>query len=693
MSPPRESFLKAWLIGLSASLLTAAGVSATQNVPSSPPGDKASFSVRQFGAACDGVKDDSVALSNAADALANSGAVLDVPGDCRIRLAGAAQVWLRGIHLRGPAVHELGRQGYTYGQQGGTILLADAGKSPFLVSSDWTMEGLTFIWPAQTEYTIAANKGVPVFYPPLIVPHFTNNKGDIVYSWSFIKNQVENAYDIADLRAAEDVGHWHWDDNQEFAIRYHIRLHRSGGESWVTNNQFSLIAQFYGIAGTNKAGIGGTQSFYMRDYAIAHAELLRIEGNGTPARYETSSVDGLSMKGNDALAMRFGIHVVGGTLNIGSLIGNSFDQVPTVLQADSGGAFLAVHVVGGEWLCQPLGGGSVAPAVSIDGASGNTLSIENVQIPVVLGPAIVFNDNGAGQTAPSLSIIGGSLLNVGNIDKGNPYSAINFNAPNGTLTVAGMPITTTAFPQNNAKAIVVTAARAATFFGITFGGWSAPLVVNATTGFYSMTGSTSYGTTAPIGTPAVLGPGAALVAQGGNKWDASPASNVLPAISLTGPSDSETELSVGMSRGGVPQVTRQKTDSTGRYHVTAQGADVSIGSNGVTSPGFVPSTSPTTSWSVDNSANNRRLAAGATFSLPVGSGMVLLREGDTGNQCLFLVGIGKVSLVSQLQSNCSSVVARGKVSLSYSDGIYTISNGLPISDTINITDFRNSTSD
>lgn len=473
--------------------------------------------VRDFGASCNGVTDDSAALARAADALANSGSTLDVLGDCRLRLAGAAQVWLRGVDLRGPGVRELGAQGHVYGMQGGSILLADRTKAPFLVSSGWSIEGLNFVWPEQTEYDIAKNRSQPIAYPALIVPHETGGVGDLVYSWRFSNNQVENAYDIADLRAATDVGHWHWDDNQEFALRYHIRLQRSGGESWITNNQFSLIAQFYGIAGTNKAGPGGKQTLLMEHFAATHAEVLHIDGAGTASVVERRSVDGMSMKGNYALAMRFAVHVVGGTLNIGSMIGDSFDQVQTVLQADHGGAFDAVHVVGGEWLCQAFGGGAVAPCVSVDGAPGSTLSMEGVQVPVTLGPAIVFKDRGVGA---SLSIVGGSLLNVGNIDSGNPYSAITFDAPNGMLVVSSLPITTTAKGQRDAGAIVIKSAKAAVLTGIVFGGWKGLLAVDTKAGAFSLTGSTSFGSLAGAGPLAVSGTGADLVAQSGNRWDA-----------------------------------------------------------------------------------------------------------------------------------------------------------------------------
>lgn len=393
-------------------------------------------SVRDFGAACNGTTDDSLALALAANTLANTGAEIFVPSNCRLRMGGATQVWFRGVRLSGPAVKEMGSQGYTYGQQGGTIIidtptLANGGVSPFLVSSDWSMTGLIFYWPGQTEYTAAAQPGTTATYggavpfAPLIATHGT----DFNYLWTFSDNQVENAYDIINLTPAIDTGHFHWERNTEFAARVHIALSSMGAESWITNNQFSIIGSLYLNSGTNTAGPGGTQSpFYLRTYAGYNGVVLLATGNGSNvattasaatttntvavasaagiaagqyvsiaggaatltvvsvsgnnvtlsgsatiasgaalvfAAQSTQSLAGLRFANNYALAIRYGIKATGGNIGLSTFTDNGFDQVSTAFQADTGGVITAVTVTGGTWICQNVASGGGGTVGSI----------------------------------------------------------------------------------------------------------------------------------------------------------------------------------------------------------------------------------------------------------------------------------------------------------------------------------------
>ena len=421
-------------------------------------------SVRDFGAACDGTTDDSVALATAAAALANTGTSLHIPGNCRIRMGGAAQVWLRGLHVVGDATFEPGVPGSPsrYGQQGSTVLITDATKSPFLVSSGWAMSGLIFNWPAQTEAASVANSGRPIVFPPLI----TNHGADQATFWSFDDNQVENAYDIIDLANAGGVGHFHFTHNLVFALRYHFVLKSAGGESFVTDNQFSPAAYEYEVL--------GYQTTHLRDFAAANAEILHIIGDGTPRAVARTAVEGMRLSGNYAFVLRYGIHAAGGTFGIGALVADSFDQVQTVIGVDSGGLIDATTVTGGTWLCQRLGNrAAAAPCVDIDGgAPGNSLTLANVQVPVAAGAGIRFNDTwtpALSNLPPFLTIIGGSILNVGETTTGNAYSGVSFNAPQGILTLSGTTITTKA--GANALGVVVDGAKASVMSGVTLGGF------------------------------------------------------------------------------------------------------------------------------------------------------------------------------------------------------------------------------
>ncbi len=458
--------------------------------------------VRDFGAACDGVADDSAPLAAAVGALRGTGFALHVSGRCRLRLAGSRQVWLKDISIVGDGGREFG----TAGQVGSTILIDTAIAAPFVASDNWGLERLKFVWPHQTETVAAANGGVPIAYPPLV----TARSGDSVQNWRFNDNQVENAYDIIDLSNAAGAGHFYYRRNQTFALRYHLRLRSVGGESWITDNQFTPQAFLLGVVAS------GTT--YLRNYASTHAEALRIEGNGTAETPSTLSVDGMRMTGNYGLLLRYGIHVVGGSLNLATLTADSWDEVSTPLAVESGGGIFATTITGGTWLCQRGWDTSfAAPCLIVDGgAPGSNLLMTGVDIAVVAGPGIVFHATGIGA---SLNVSGGRIANVGQMSVGNPFTGIEFNAPEGSLTLAAFELTTTATAQRTASGIVIESAWTSVVSGLSLIGWGRPLVYTTKTGNHAVTGSISVESQrSAAGGPAVSGMGAALVAQAGNAW-------------------------------------------------------------------------------------------------------------------------------------------------------------------------------
>ena len=465
--------------------------------PKSPSSD-----IRDYGAACDGVADDSAPLASAVDALRGTGVPLHVSGQCRLRLGNTAQVWLKDISIVGDGGREFG----TAGQDGSTILIDTTAKSPFVASDNWGLERLKFIWPRQTEGAAAANGGVPIPYPPLV----TAMPGDTAQNWRFNDNQVENAYDIIDLTNASGAGHFYYLRNQTFALHYHLRLRSAGGESWLTDNQFTPQASLLGVmaAGTT----------YLRDFASSNAEALRIEGDGTTMTASDLSVDGMRMTGNYGLMLRYGVHVVGGSLNMATLTANSWDEVPTPLAAGSGGGIFATTITGGTWLCQHEWDASfAAPCLIVDGgAPGSNLLVTGVDIAVVAGPGIVFRDKGANA---SLNVSGGRIANIGHISVGNPYTGIEFDAPQGSLTLSALTLTTTAAAQSAASGVVVAGARTSVAIGLSLIGWARPMVYTAAGGKHAITGCVSTGSKPGALDPAVSGFGADLVVQAGNAWN------------------------------------------------------------------------------------------------------------------------------------------------------------------------------
>ena len=270
--------------------------------------------------ACDGVTDDSAAVAYVATQMRGTGRKILVPSDCRLLLGNGAQVWLSGMGFYSEGIRDNGRASPTgYGQQGGTFLLTSTTQSPFVVSTGWSLKGLVFDWPAQTEAAAAANGGNPVAFPPLIATHGT----DQATFWSFDDNQVENAYDVINLTNAAGVGHFHFQGNLDFALRYHFVLSSAGGETFVTDNQFSPAAYSYGVLGFSTT--------YLRDFAATNAEILHITGNGTTTAVAGTAVEGMRLSGNYGFVLRYGIHAVGGTFSLGTLVSDSFDQVQTAI--------------------------------------------------------------------------------------------------------------------------------------------------------------------------------------------------------------------------------------------------------------------------------------------------------------------------------------------------------------------------
>jgi len=499
-----------------------------------PPGGAApasqadSPSVRDFGATCDGETDDGPAIARASKALRDSGRTLHVPGDCRIRLGEGAQIWLRGMRLAGNGAFEPGGpEPHGYGARGGTILLDGGSRSPLVVSSGWAITGLVFHWPRQTEASAVASKGAPISFPPLISSH----GDDAATFWDFSGNQVENAYDVIDLTKARAVGHFHFEHNLEFALRYHLRFRSAGGEGFVTDNQFSPAAFQYGVL--------GAATTVLRDFAAAHAEVVRAEGDGTLDAVASTAVEGLRLSGNYGFGLRYGLHAAGGTFNLATLVADSWDQVATPISVTDGGAIVAATVSGGTWLCQQLGhSASAAPCVEVDGgAPGSSLSMANVSVPVVAGPGIVFHDSGNA----SLTVTGGSLSNVGNVDVGNPHGGIDFEAPLGTLVVAGTLISTTSRANSGiAVGIKVRSARASSVVGVVFAGWAPPLRYDALAGAHSVSGNVSYGSTSSPRSPALAGPGASRVSSSANDFDAGP-----QTFALQAPAGQHVEMTCG----------------------------------------------------------------------------------------------------------------------------------------------------
>jgi hypothetical protein len=480
-------------------------------------------SVRDFGAACDGTTDDSGHLAAAADALANSGRAIYIPGNCRILMAGASQVWLRGEAIVGDGIREYGTTSQpVYGLQGSSITIAAAltGSSPFTVSSSWALRGIEVFWAGQTEVAAIANSGNAAVYPALIVQHGSDN----VVNWDLTNDQIDNAYDVVDLSSA-NTGYYSIDHNQIFAMHSVLKMLGAGGEGFVANNFFDLSAYTFGSF--------NLATHNLRTYASLNEDIIYITGNGTSSTQASLLVTGLHASNNYVFEARRMFHIVGGALSLSTIVGDTYDTVGTPIEAGTGGNIVSLAVTGGNWNVNTYNNPSpLGPAllVASDASPDNSILLNGVQIAASIGKAIVFNDTKSNVNLDNyLNISGGSIAHTG-IYPGT-WDAIDFTGSAGTsLNVTGVQINTANSGETSAFGInIIGGAPNVTLAGNTITGFENPINTTQTGGRCTIVGNVSSGS---LGTAlSVTGSGAPFCNVASNNWDQG--NNTLQAVTFT----------------------------------------------------------------------------------------------------------------------------------------------------------------
>ena len=481
--------------------------------PANPP------SVRDFGAVCDGVADDSPAVSAALAATAGEGRVVNVPGDCRLNLGPAARLAGHPAVLDGNGLlGEGGRDsGEPYGTRGGTLLLTDTAAPAFVVKRNWRLEHLIFFWPGQTEAAAVANGGKPVTMPALLAGAPGSPPAEIS-AGRFADNDVINAWDAMDF-AANPAGGLHIESNRMFCLDACLKLGLMPLESFVDNNQFSENAYF------GAPGLGIGPSYDLRNWAAEHGSVVLAVGDGTARTPSTLHVDGLSLTGNVTFGMGYGFRVQGGWLNLLAATGNMFDGTARVMAVEAGGLVTGARITGGMWYSYTLddgasgvGGSTVTPMIfaAADATPGSVLDVSAVTAPSGSGAladwsaprsslritdvnAMGLNNDGGGGTAPGirfssaggrLSVLGSTLLMLGSA----PGACVLIDQPVADLTIVGNHLIGCAAP-------------------VSASGPMPPVAV-------AITGNVSVGT---HGRVAYAGDQAASLPDVGNAWDVTPA--------------------------------------------------------------------------------------------------------------------------------------------------------------------------
>jgi hypothetical protein len=395
------------------------------------------LSVRDFGAACDGVTDDSPAIYTAMSEQAGTGRAVLVPADCRLNLGPAARLAGHRIALDGSGlVAEGGRDsgdGAVYGTRGGTILLTDTAAAAFIVKRNWRLERLTFYWPGQNEAAAVANGGTPVTMPPLVTGEggagFTPAE---VSSGTFSDNDVINASRVLDF-GSDPSGGLHVERNRAFFEDSFLRLATMPLESWVNDNDFTPNA-FQSAPGMLDAGSTHT----LINWAGMNAASVDIVGDGTATTASTTHVDGLSYHHNTTFGLGYGIRVAGGTLNLFRGSENIFDGTAHPIAVGTGGKIVGASSLSGGVVYsytfgQPTNPSLSTPVVSVsaDSAPNSALAIDDLHVASASGPLIDWEGS-----AGTLDISNVTLDGVN--DPAGANSIVRMNTTrNGRLRING----------------------------------------------------------------------------------------------------------------------------------------------------------------------------------------------------------------------------------------------------------------
>ena len=305
----------------------------------------ARLTVRDFGAACDGIADDSLALARAGQSLEGSNQAVLVPGDCRLNLGPAARLAgtpavLTGMALVGDGGRDSGNSTGRYGAGGSTVLLTDEAAPAIITRGSLRIAHLVFFWPGMTEASTTADGGVPPPLPALIAgPGTAAVRFGQAYTGAVLPlpglsevrledDDIINAFDVIDV-SGDVSGGFSIDDVRAFWAGVFLKLGHMPTESEISNSKFTPNAYY------NALSAGPT--YNLENWAASHAEVVRAVGDGTATTRTTRTVDGIDFHNNVVFGIGFAFRAIGGFLNGLVVADSGFDGVPHWLSLERGG--------------------------------------------------------------------------------------------------------------------------------------------------------------------------------------------------------------------------------------------------------------------------------------------------------------------------------------------------------------------
>ena len=463
-------------------------------------------SLRSFGAALDGVTDDSQAVARAVEyARANNVPVFHPGGAC-LMAGAAAEIDTSGVAFAGIG---LGDFNYPYGHSGSQFWITDKAHSPFRLGGGGAFDGLVFFWPQQIDAD-----GAPVPYPPLFEGTANAAAADIT-----IRNcQVTNAYDfLAVTEPGAVAGNIFIANCRIYAIRHCFRLVRVPEVLMIENNLFSYGVYQNEVNHWSGGGARAEGKFRLRDYTAGEGCWCLVSGDGTPAKASSVVGGSLIATNNYVFGYRWGVRVQGGNGSIVRLTSTHFDAVSTVLRVDPGGTLVAVQILGSLLYTFSAADPHAAhPAFSIRDPSPDEhghptcqLSVTDTEIGFATGAVFEI----AGANVSEVKIADCKLTRFANTPTHGTYHALHIAAPNAKLTFANNDV----LPASGfGTGLRLEAIRWASITGNTFEGCATPVEVAARGGRILLAANLSSDTR---GARSVAGAGAAFVLDAANAWD------------------------------------------------------------------------------------------------------------------------------------------------------------------------------
>ncbi len=178
------------------------------------------------------------------------------------------------------------------GQFGTTFLLTSPTVKPFTLATSIRITGVNFFWPAQ-----AGQAPMPVAYQPLFQPPNTSTAfGDIYID----HDAIINAYDVIHQPSGGAAwGNIHFENNEEYAVRYYWDVNNIAEEVFDTDNIHNPSV-YAALASTTR--VGTNYPNYLLTWSVANGDFIHATGNGVPG--STVPTYGI-----------YGMNVVGGIIN------------------------------------------------------------------------------------------------------------------------------------------------------------------------------------------------------------------------------------------------------------------------------------------------------------------------------------------------------------------------------------------